>query len=151
MSKPEDFWRWVAVADGCWEWTGRRSPRGYGLLSRNGRDIRAHRIAYELSHGSIPNGAVICHRCDNPPCVNPDHLFAGTQRDNVRDAIVKGRRVGLGPALRAAVIAAATLGMPYNLIGRRIGISGAAVSQIAKTEGLPRKPNGRTRATRQWV
>ena len=79
------------VASGCWEWTGPRNEHGYGLISQSGRRIRAHRAAYEQTHGPIPSGALICHTCDNPPCCNPEHLWAGSMADNMRDAAAKMR------------------------------------------------------------
>lgn len=85
--------------DACWSWTGSRHRHGYGTIGeggRNGRDFLAHRLSYEIHVGPIPPGMVICHRCDNPICTNPAHLFVGTQADNVRDMDAKGRRVAAG-------------------------------------------------------
>lgn len=73
-----------------WPWNNKRG-RGYGSLNHNKKNIRAHRVSYELFYGKIPNGLYICHKCDNPPCVNPKHLFLCTQKENVYDAIKKGR------------------------------------------------------------
>jgi len=80
-------------ADGeCQTWTGARQSGGYGALRINGRNVRAHRIAWVLAHRApVPEGMVIRHRCDNPPCCNPEHLVLGTRRDNVRDMIERGR------------------------------------------------------------
>lgn len=80
----------------CWEFQGYRDPRGYGnmgcrILSNRKRPERTHRIAYFLTHGPIPEGKHICHKCDNPPCCNPEHLWPGTARQNLRDAQAKGR------------------------------------------------------------
>lgn len=81
----------------CWIWTGMKHPPGYGLLwlsnKDNPRSVLAHRFSYELHNGPIPEGMFICHRCDNPPCVRPEHLFLGTHQDNMDDMHAKGRRV----------------------------------------------------------
>lgn len=78
----------------CWEWTGARHGRQekkYGTLRYQGKMQQAHRVAYWLFRGPIPSGYSVCHHCDNPPCVNPHHLFIGTHLDNVQDCIRKGR------------------------------------------------------------
>lgn len=78
---------------GCWLWTGHLTAAGYGRfpLEHGTPPLYAHRYAYERAHGPIPPGLVVMHSCDNPPCVNPAHLSAGTQRDNVLDMMQKGR------------------------------------------------------------
>lgn len=86
----ERFWHFVSKSDGCWEWTGSRN-RGYGQLSVNGTPRKAHRISYELHFGPVPDGMVVSHSCDNPGCVNPDHLSAKPQADNLREMFAKGR------------------------------------------------------------
>lgn len=93
------FWAKVEKTDGCWIWRGYKNSRGYGAFSfrykENGikkfASYRAHRIAYELLIGEIADGYVACHKCDNPSCVNPDHIFIGTSLDNYRDCMSKGR------------------------------------------------------------
>ena len=75
----------------CWEWQGTRNKHGYGTLTYDHRTAKAHRIAYQISFGSIPEGRQVLHYCDNPPCINPEHLFLGTAKDNVHDALRKGR------------------------------------------------------------
>jgi len=75
----------------CQNFGGFIRPDGYGQLRVNGKTVRAHRHAYECAFGPIPEGMCVCHSCDNRTCITPDHLFLGTQRDNIRDAIQKGR------------------------------------------------------------
>lgn len=86
------FWRRVVKTDTCWLWMGAKS-KGYGRyrIVRGANSRRCHRVSWELAHGPIPPGMVVMHSCDNPSCVNPAHLSLGTQRDNVHDAIAKGR------------------------------------------------------------
>lgn len=91
------FWDNVNIAEGnkCWTWTGTKDQHGYGKIGYGGRDYKAdykaHRMAYEMRFGPIADGKVICHTCDNPSCVNPNHLFEGTQADNAKDTSRKGR------------------------------------------------------------
>lgn len=94
------------AADGCWVWTGARTGE-YGSAHYSGRAVRAHRVAWMLANGPIPAGMVVCHKCDNPPCVRLDHLFLGTVADNNRDRANKGRGKGFAagdehPAKRRA-------------------------------------------------
>lgn len=91
--QPVPFWDHVAVCgpDDCWEWTGTCFTNGYGRATVDRRSVGAHRRAYELSVGPIPAGLKVLHTCDNPPCVNPSHLFAGTTKDNAEDMVTKGR------------------------------------------------------------
>lgn len=100
--------RWEAnverVKSGCWEWTGGKNRGGYGQLRVDGgrNKTPAHRFSYELHVGPIPEGMKVCHSCDNPGCVNPDHLWVGTQADNVHDMMAKGRGGGFLRDMEAA-------------------------------------------------
>jgi hypothetical protein len=88
------FWSKVDkdCENGCWEWTAARNWFGYGVWGTNkGGNSLSHRTAWSLKNGPIPKGIKICHRCDNPPCCNPDHLFSGTQKQNLQDCASKGR------------------------------------------------------------
>ena len=89
----ERFWEKVDRSGDCWVWTAAKKPepRPYGFFAVDGRNKLAHRHAYEMAYGPIPDGLCVLHRCDNPPCVRPAHLFLGTNRDNTQDMLAKGR------------------------------------------------------------
>jgi len=75
----------------CWNWKAGCFKRGYGQFDYKNKNVKAHRLAWELTHGPIPEGMCVLHHCDNPPCCNPNHLFLGTKKDNTQDMINKGR------------------------------------------------------------
>lgn len=134
---------------GCWEWQGMRQPFGYGMVSAYGRPISTHRLSWWLRHGD-PGGLHVLHRCDNPPCCNPAHLFLGTNLDNIRDRVAKGRsgktnnRKGkpsqltgeLHPAARLTasqvleIRARADAGELHRVLGAEYGICRRHVSDI---------------------
>lgn len=152
------FWKYVTPAgpDECWEWQGGRANGGYGKISRgprNGGHIRAHRASYEMHVGPVPDGMFVCHRCDNPPCVNPAHLFLGSPKDNIDDMMRKGRDFrGRGGAkltdeqvreLREARAAGARI----EELSERFGINSGQVSRIARGEARPEAGGPFTKAT----
>lgn len=89
------FWSRVEKTDSCWLWRGQLSSAGYGKIGSGGANsvnILSHRLSWEYANGSIPDGLCVLHKCDNPPCVNPDHLFLGTMTDNMADKVSKNRQ-----------------------------------------------------------
>lgn len=127
-------------SDECWPWKAGRSSTGYGKFSVNGRATPAHRVSYTLYKGSIPDGLLIRHTCDNKPCVNPNHLLTGTSLDNSRDAVERNlipRGEAQGRAkltLRQVEEIRAILRGPHEsnrAIGARFGVSKATIQRIS--------------------
>jgi len=119
MTLADRFWAKVAKSEGCWEWQAGRNKRGYGAFHpRHGVSILAHRMVWELSFGPIPTGSFVCHRCDNPPCVRPDHLFLGSNADNMQDMTAKGRdwaSTGDAEVIRQRMIASRPRGAAHPM------------------------------------
>jgi hypothetical protein len=145
-SEAERFWCKVdrRGPDECWEWQAARSEHGYGAFGLTGfgsGKVPAHRWSYAETVGPIPDGMHVCHRCDNPPCVNPQHLFVGTLADNMRDMVEKGRslkgeRHNLAQLTEAQVLAIrqawADGGETQTQIAERFNTNKANVSQIVR-------------------
>ena len=138
------FWSRVAVAEaGCWLWTRGKDRHGYGAISYRRKMLKAHRVAWELSFGKVPDGAMVCHRCDTPACARPSHLFAGSAAMNSADMVAKGRashapratgeRNG-GAEVTVPVVryvrALVESGMSQSEAGRRVGLSVCQVGNI---------------------
>lgn len=113
---------------GCWEWIGSKR-NGYGLFSRNNKTTSAHRVSYEAHHGLIPSGMVVRHSCDNPSCINPNHLLIGTIADNVADREARGRRdvkgeqIGTSKLTEAQVLEIRASSESHTEAGARLGVS----------------------------
>lgn len=132
-SLADRFWPRVNKSDGCWEWDRPRPDNGYGQIAVDGRPRYAHRVAWELEHGAIPVGLFVCHRCDNPRCVRPAHLFLGSALDNQSDAARKERK---NKKLTAddcrTIIALRAGGTRLRDIASRFGVSEGMVSMISR-------------------
>ena len=135
------FWAKVRKSEGCWEWTASKA-RGYGQMGTmsNGRSVtfRAHRLSWLIHHGPVPAGMDVCHRCDNPACVRPDHLFVDTHRANLRDASTKGRtaiggrngRARLDPSAVAEIRSRVAAGEKSSDVALSVGVSYSHVRDI---------------------
>lgn len=129
----EKFWPHVEKGDGCWTWRGPIEGDGYGRVYVNrSTHVRAHRVSWEIHRGPIPEGMQVCHHCDNPPCVNPEHLFLGDTFDNIFDAAKKKRmRRKLTDREVAEIRALVARGLPIATISRMYGVVRSHVRGLA--------------------
>lgn len=128
---------------GCWDWIGTKDSKGYGKIWVGEKLARSHRVAYTIHVGNIPDGLIVCHHCDNPGCVNPDHLFVGTNADNMKDKTCKGRARGQGKGeshslaklteddIRSIRKEKAS-GVRQRVLARKYGVSEQHMSDICK-------------------
>ncbi|RTE91923.1 HNH endonuclease [Bradyrhizobium sp. LVM 105] len=123
------FWSKVEKTDGCWNWIGAIHPKGYGLLTMDKKSHRVHRLSYQLSNGSIPLGMHVLHECDNRRCVNPGHLFIGTNADNMADKVSKGRQSRKLSDEDVLAIRSAK-GIPQHALAKQYGVDQSHISRI---------------------
>jgi hypothetical protein len=142
-SLEDRFWEKVAIVpfNECWEWIGGKITAGYGsIMGDDRRQHGAHRVCWELVYGKIPRGLWVLHRCDNPSCVNPSHLFVGTYRDNIDDCVDKKRhsfgerngRAKLTSDNAREIAGRLMLGEQQRPLAREFGVSQRLVLNIAK-------------------
>jgi hypothetical protein len=156
------FWKNVCkTPGGCWVWTGGQFTNGYGGMTVDGKALHVHRLSWELSRGPIPQEMCVLHKCDVRLCVNPDHLFTGTQGDNIADKVLKGRvprgsdapvhrrKAGTVPKLpvrptdieKLAMFEMRLQGFTRQQVAKRFNVSPCTVSRCWKLSG-DRKGNG---------
>lgn len=145
ISLSDRFWQKVIKAPGdeCWKWSGSRHPFGYGMIQQGGGakgKITASRASWLIHFGKIPDGMYICHKCDNPECTNPDHLFMGTAQDNANDKEDKGRGIRrMSAEANDAIATLAHAGVAKRLIARAFKIDRNLIATAMKhgTINLP--------------
>lgn len=153
------FWAKVDTSGECWLWTG-ALVAGYGSFFVNNAHVKAHRFSYALVHGPIPDGLDCCHHCDNPPCVRPSHLFAGTRLENMQDMVTKGRGVPLEKmwmrvhperVMRGETHVFAKLTQQQvNEIRSRYAAGGSTQSVLAAEYGVKREAIGKIVRGERW-
>jgi len=147
------FWSKVNkdTDSGCWEWTAYDHPSGYGNFFIGSKAHKAHRISWEIHNGKIPtedsyHGVCVLHKCDNPKCVNPAHLFLGTHADNMQDMISKGRRDYYGEKNPRARLTAEQV----RIIRYWWSLGNMQIKQMAKYFGVGRTTIGHVVHNRSW-
>jgi hypothetical protein len=136
----DHFWDFVKKTPNCWIWTGYVNQDGYGRIMVPGGPVTTHIFSWKLTNGPIPEGMCVCHKCDNPPCVRPDHLFLGTHLENIKDRDKKDRtahgvrnyRHKLNPEKVLAMRAMRASGVGYREIGEAFGVNDSAAWKAIK-------------------
>ena len=136
------FWAKVDKSGDCWEWQGSKRKDGYGRFRISAQVHQAHRVVYELTYGSIPDGLLVRHTCDNPSCCNPEHLITGTDLDNSNDKVARGRdRYVHGEAQHkskftiedvVAIRSAHAQGFSDQVLAQRYGVTRTAIYHITR-------------------
>lgn len=134
ISIEDRFWGKVQKTESCWLWTGCKHRKGYGKLHYQGVLTYVHRFSYELHYGSIPEGLDVLHECDNPPCVNPAHLKAGTHQDNMTDLSKRGRAPRLFSEDEIREIRMLARSVSARSIARKRGVSPDTINRILLRE-----------------
>lgn len=144
FSRPED--------GSCWEWVASKNNRGYGWVSVRGRLALAHRVAYEVAHGPVPPKFYVCHTCDNPACVNPAHLFAGTPAQNAQDMVSKGRHARTsGDKVRCCGERNGLSKLTWEIVDQIRGSRGLLQREIAKMYGLDQSTVSDVLTGKSWT
>lgn len=143
---PAEFWNKAVISSrtGCWEWTASKTGTRYGKTHINGKEFSAHRISFYIFFGIDPMGKCVCHKCDNPLCINPNHLFLGTYKDNIVDMISKGRDTMIGERNSMAKLTEKNVlsireqysigGVTYKQLAIKHGVSITVIHQVVKGE-----------------
>jgi hypothetical protein len=132
----------VEKTESCWEWKGTINRRGYGRMRHKGVNTHAHRVSYKLYRGEIPRDMLVCHKCDNPSCVNPEHLFIGSHKDNMEDRQTKqrqakGEKIGLSKLTNEQV--------------RKIRVDNRSTRKIARDYGVHHSQIARIKTHEAWA
>jgi len=146
----ERFWRKINLVgpNDCWEWTAGKISDGYGSFRIKDKTIYTHRLMWELLHGPIPSGKLILHKCDNPLCCNPDHLFIGTQTDNMQDMYRKGRA---NPMRGEKHGMTKLTEHQVREIRKRYAAGGTSHSKLAKEYKMSKVQIGRIIRRQRWI
>jgi len=137
---------WPEPNSGCWLWSGTTEGSGYGVTRKGTREIRVHRLVFEAVKGPIPDGMLVCHRCDNRVCCNPDHLFLGTNAENMADMSRKSRSAKkLTPERVAEIRERYQSGKPQSALAAEYGLSGSTISDLCTGKSWAFAPGDTTR------
>ena len=139
----EFFWSKIKISDGCWEWQGyiQKSRRNYAVIKFWGRPQRASRVMWLIEHGRWPGRFFVCHRCDNPKCVRPSHLFLATQKGNMRDMLKKGRdnyargeKSGASKLTTKQILEIRKSNLPQRILSKIYGVVQTQIGRIKRKE-----------------